>query len=235
MKSLVQMCLQGMMVFLLTGGSLTGQETAFVKAELVTLSWKGKIANLWYETKEGPRTLDVYERGFTAAESYIGPKELKFYPDRSALDLSPEKRPEPVASAVLPAGGGEFLLIFVERINPAGSWKVEVMDNSVSNLPEGGYRVVNLTKDSYNAYFDREAVAVKASGITVVRPAKRDSVRDLPIQIMKGKQLVYSSIWGHRETQRATVFLMPASPGAQFLTIRRYFQPVVERETAGNP
>ncbi len=222
-------------MLLLMSGSAIAQEENFLKAQIVTLSWKGKVDGLWFLTKDGPKALEAYERGFTAAENYVGPRRMAFHKDPAELELPPEKRPQPVAVATLPAEGGEVLLIFVENPGSQASWRIEVMDNSVKNLPAGGYRVVNMTKETYSAAFDRDITPIKASGITIVRPTKRNEVRDMPVQIARGKQLVYSSIWGHRETQRGTVFLMPGKTEKDFLTIRRYFQPVLEPETAAVP
>ncbi|MBX3742276.1 MAG: hypothetical protein KF712_14890 [Akkermansiaceae bacterium] len=236
MKSLIGSIIHGgVAALLLLSGMALAQEEDFLKAQIVTLSWKGKVDGLWFVTKDGPKTMEAYERGFTAAESYVGPRRIAFHRERSELDLPPEKRPQPVAVATLPAEGGEVLLIFVENPASQDSWKVEVMDNSIKNLPAGGYRVVNMTKDAYSAAFDRDVIAIKASGMTIIRPAKRNDVRDLPVQIARGKQLVYSSIWGHRESQRGTVFLMPGKTEKDFLTIRRYFQPVLQPETAAAP
>lgn len=236
MKSFIRTLVRGgLSALLLMSGMATAQEESFLKAQIVTLSWKGKVDGLWFLTKDGPKTLEAYERGFTAAESYVGPRRMAFYKHPEELELPPEKRPQPVAVATLPAEGGEILLIFVENPNDRNSWRVEVMDNSIGNLPAGGYRVVNMTKDAYSAAFDRDVIPIKASGITIVRPTKRDGARDLPVQIARGKQLVYSSIWGHRESQRGTVFLMPGKTEKDFLTIRRYFQPVLEPETAATP
>ncbi|WAC19694.1 hypothetical protein OVA24_20970 [Luteolibacter sp. SL250] len=236
MKSLIRSFIHGgLAALLLLSGMAAAQEEEALKAQIVTLSWKGKVDALWFATKDGPKTLEAYERGFTAAESYVGPRRIAFHRARGELDLPPDKRPQPVAVATLPADGGEVLLIFVENPASPASWRVEVMDNSITNLPAGGYRVVNMTKEVYSAAFDRDVISIKASGTTIVRPAKRNDVRDLPVQIAKGKQLVYSSIWGHRESQRGTVFLMPGKTEKDFLTIRRYFQPVLQPETAGNP
>ncbi len=236
MKSLIRRLIHGgLTALLLMSGFAQAQEENFLKAQIVTLSWKGKVDGLWFMTKDGPKELEAYERGFTAAEGYIGPRRMAFHRDRSELELPPEKRPQPVAVATLPEEGGEVLLVFVGNTEGGEAMRVEVMDNSIRNLPAGGYRVVNMTKDAYSAAFERDVIPIKASGITIVRPTKRDAVRDLPIQIARGKQLVYSSIWGHRESQRGTVFLMPGRTEKDFLTIRRYFQPVLEPETAAAP
>lgn len=215
--------------------ALKAQDGSFLKAEIVTLSWKGKIPGLWFQTKSGPQSLDIYDRSFTPPEEYIGPRQIAFHSERENLILPPDQRPEPVAVATLPEGGGEVLLIFIEKAGEQKAWQIQVLDNSMQNLPAGGYRVVNLTKDPYTAAFDRTTTPVKASGTTIIRPTKQNDVRDLAVQFAKGSQLVYSSIWGHQENRRGTIFLLPGDKGSQFISIRRYFQPVLKPETEGNP
>lgn len=67
------------------------------------------------------------------------------------------------------------------------------------------------------------------------RPTKQDEIRDLAVQFGKGKQLVYSSVWGHQENRRGTIFLLPGDAGSQFISVRRYFQPVLQPGTQETP
>jgi len=236
MKPNLRSSLGGMLVILcILCQALHAQDPNTIKAEIVALSWKGKIPGLWFQTKSGPQSLDVYDRGFTSPAEYTGARTIAFHGSAGDLNLPPAQQPEPVAIAQLPERGGQVLFLFTEKSGAKQKWQVQVMDNSMHNLPAGGYRVVNFTKEPYTALFDRTVTPVTASGITIIRPTKQDEVRDLAVQFGRGKQLVYSSVWGHQENRRGTIFLLPGDAGSQFISVRRYFQPVLQPGTQETP
>lgn len=206
----------------------TAQEEDFIQVEFITLSWKGNIKNLWFMSKEGHRKLDVYERDFTMPEIYTGPPIIRFYEDEAALDLPPEDRPEPSALAKLPASGGKILLMFAPKGSEENSWTVRVLDNSPATFPPGAYRVMNLGTSALRIALDRKVTPVKANSLAIVRPDRSDEVRDMPVQIAEGNKMVFSSIWGHQEDRRTTVFIIPDPNARNGIGVRRFYQAVIK-------
>ena len=218
----------GLSLLISSAATSLGQEKNFVKAELVTLSWQSNIKNLWFQAKEGLRKLDVYERDFTMPEEYTGPLVIQFYSDEATLRLPPKERPAPQAIAKLPASGGKVLLIFAPKPQGEIGWAVRVLDNSPVNFPPGAYRFMNLTQDPIQVALDQKVAPVKANSLTIIRPNRGEEVRDMPAQIGVGKNVVFSSIWGHREDRRTTVFVISDPNGRNGLGIRRFYEPVIK-------
>jgi|GEM_PF-6857667 len=199
-----------------------------IKAEIVTLSWEGNIKDLWYQGSKAPEKLDVYESGFTMPFEYSGPPNIAFYKDKAVLALDPEKRPPPDAIAKLPKNGGSVMLLFTADPNDSGKWDIRSFDNSLSNFPPGSYRIFNLTDSPIQVAIDKTVnPAIAAKNLAVISPPSGEAIRDIMIQIAMGKNIAYSSQWGHRDVRRATVFISPSTRGEGRLEIRKFFQAVI--------
>ena len=201
-----------------------------VKAEFITLGWEANASNLWFMSKEGPRELNAYERGFSNPETYIGPPEILFYADKAVLSQPPEKRPKPVALAKLPPKGGELLLILTRKIVAEEGWDVRVIDNSSTDFPGGAFRVMNLTKTPVQVALEKKITPLAGPGIAILVPSAGESARDISFGVAAGDELVYSSVWGYRDTRRTTVFIVADPEARGGINVRRFYQAVISNE-----
>jgi len=218
--------------WIISAGLVSGQAPDPVKAELITLGWEANVSNLWFMSKEGPRELNAYERGFSSPEQYIGPPEIAFYGDRTALSLPPEKRPTPIALAKLSPKGGQFLLILSRKPAADEGWDVRVIDNSAANFPAGAYRVMNLTKLAVQVALDKKITPLAGPGVTIINPSAGASSRDISFGVAVGNEVVYSSAWGYRDTRRTTVFIVTDPESRGGINVRRFYQAVIPSEQA---
>ena len=206
----------------------TAQEPEKIKAEIVTLSWEGNIKDLWYQGPKETEKIDVYESGFTMPLEYSGPPDIAFYKDRTALALPPEKRPPPTAIARLPENGGSVLLFFTTLPNDPGKWEVRVLDNSIKKFPPGAYRFFNLTETPIQLAINKTFYPpIESRHLSIITPPTGEPIRDIALYIGIGKEIAYSSQWGHRDARRATVFVYPSSRGEGRLEVRKFFQAVI--------
>jgi len=201
------------------------QEEKHVKCGIVTLSWSGNLKGLFYLSADGVKSMDVYESGFTIPEEYTGPPAIPFYADQAALTLPPEKRPEPLGVAKLPAGISSVLLLFTPIADSPGKLDIKVIDNSITDFPPGAYRVFNLTPAKVQIATDKTIhPAIAPQHLGIILPPGGDPVRDMDIRIAVGGKEVYTSQWGHRDIRRTTVFISPDPRGHDQLLLRKFFQ-----------
>lgn len=199
-----------------------------VKAEIVTLSWQGNIKSLWFQGAKDPEQLDIYESGFAMPFEYTGPSAISFYKDKGVFDLPPEKRPPPAAVAKLPGNGGSVMLLFTVVPDDSGKWEVRSFDNSLRSFPPGSYRFFNLTDSPIQIAIDKTVnPPIASKSLAVIAPPSGETIRDVMLQIAVGKNIAYSSQWGHRDVRRATVFVASSTRGERRLEIRKFFQSVI--------
>lgn len=199
-----------------------------IKAEIVTLSWEGNIKDLWFQGNKEPEKLDVYESGFTMPMEYSGPPDIAFYNDKAALALPPEKRPPPTAIAKLPKNGGSVLLFFTPLPNGPDKWEIRTLDNSLKNFPPGAYRFFNLTETPIQVAIDKTFYPpIESKHLSIITSPSGEPIRDIALYIGIGKEIAYSSQWGHRDARRATVFVYPSTRGEGRLEVRKFFQAVI--------
>jgi hypothetical protein len=214
-------------------GTAHAQAPVPIKAEIITLSWDGSIKDLWYQGAKGPEKLDIYDSGFTMPMEYSGPPEIAFYKDKTALALPHEKRPPPTAVAKLPTTGGSVLLFFTTDTTDSNKWEVRILDNSLKNFPPGAYRFFNLTKTSIQIAIDKTFYPpIEPKHLSIVPSPTGEPIRDIALYIGIGKEIAYSSQWGHRDARRATVFVYPSERGEGRLEVRKFFQAVIPEEEA---
>ncbi|MBC8128667.1 MAG: hypothetical protein H8M99_16130 [Gloeobacteraceae cyanobacterium ES-bin-144] len=211
------------------------QKQDFIKAEFITLAWDADIAELWYQAADGNHKLDVYTRGFTSPVLYNGPSSIFLYDKEDDLKLLPEKRPAPKAVAKLPPAGGAFLLLFTIKDQANQTLNVQVINNGTDGFPAGAYRVFNLTKESSQVNMDNKIVPIGVGSVSIIRPDKGDDVRDMGVKIALGDKVVYSSIWGHEESRRATVFIVPSPEALNGVIVKRFNQAVLPPRQPANP
>lgn len=212
-------------------GAYAQQTSELVSAKLTTLSWENNIKNLWYQAKDGPRSMEAYSRGLTTPVAYTGPGVIRFHPDAETLALPPEVRPAPIATATLPATGGELLLVFTPAGNDKPGWDVRVIGNSTDDFPLGAYRFFNFTPNTLRVALDKTVESVGSFSSFIVRPAGGEPVRDISVMTALGNKIIYSSIWGHEEKRRANVFILPDPQGRNGISVRQFYQ----SEMTGNP
>jgi hypothetical protein len=209
-------------------GVTRAQVPETIKAEIITLSWEGNIKDLWFQGTKEPQNLDVYESGFTMPTEYSGPSDIVFYKGKAALALSPEKRPPPAAIAKLPKNGGSVLLLFTAIPNNPDKWQVRIFDNSLKNFPPGAYRFFNLTQTPIQVAIDKTFYPpIESNHLSLITSPTGEPVRDIALYIGIGKEIAYSSQWGHRDARRATVFVYPSTRGDGRLEVRKFFQAVI--------
>lgn len=196
-----------------------------VKCEIVTLSWSGNIKGLAYASADGVKSMDVYESGLTIPEEYTGSAVLRFYANQAALTLPPEKRPEPLGIAKLPAGISSVLLLFTPMPDSPGKMDIKAINNSIADFPPGAYRVFNLTPAKLQIATDKTLhPAIAPQRLGIIRLSSGEPVRDMDIRIAVDGKEVYTSQWGHRDIRRTTVFISPDPRGHDQLLIRKFYQ-----------
>ncbi len=199
-----------------------------IKAEIVTLCWEGNIKDLWYQGNKEPEKVDIYDSGFTIPTEYTGPPDIAFYKEKAALYLPPEKRPPPNAIAKLPKSGGSMLLFFTAIANEPDRWEIRTMDNSLKNFPPGAYRFFNLTETPIQVAIDKTFYPpIESKHLSLIPSPTGEPIRDIALYIGIGKEIAYSSQWGHRDARRATVFVYPSTRGEGRLEVRKFFQAVI--------
>jgi len=205
-----------------------------VSAQLRTLSWNSNIKDLWYQSDAGPERMEAYERDFTMPVEYIGPQVIRFYASENDLSLPPEDRPDPVAVARLPANGGAVLLLFVPKDDAEKGWNVAVIDDSRAGFPNGSYRFFNMTNQPIRVALDRQRESIPATSSAIMRLPSGDANRDIPVLIATGEMTAYSSIWGHTDKRRTTVFVVPDPHGRHGIGLRRFYQASVKEDAAAD-
>ncbi len=213
------------LIFVLTIALALAADGNPVKCEIVSLSWSGNIKGLAYASSEGVKSMDVYESGFTIPEVYTGSAVIPFYADQAALALPPEKRPEPLGIARIPAGVSSVLLLFSPIPESKGKLDIKAINNSVSDFPPGAYRVFNLTPAQLQIATDKTIhPAIASQRLGILLPSSGDPVRDMDIRIAVDGKEVYTSQWGHRDIRRTTVFISADPRGHDQLLIRKFYQ-----------
>ena len=225
--------LSPLFLIMFSQGMANAQAPESVKAEIVTLSWQGNIKNLWFQGAKDPEQLEIYESGFTMPFEYTGPPVISFYKDKGVFALPPEKRPPPVAVAKLPKNGESVMLLFTVAPDDSGKWEVRSFDNSLASFPPGSYRFFNLTDSPIQIAIDKTVnPPIAPKSLAVISPPSGEAIRDIMLQIAAGKNIAYSSQWGHRDVRRATVFVASSTRGVGRLEIRKFFQSVIPEQTS---
>ena len=200
------------------------QEEKNITAELVTLSEKSNIKGLWFQTADGPRKLDVYERDFTMPEKYIGPKVIHFFVNEASLSSSPEDRPDPAAIVELPDDGGKVMLIFAPKAEQKVGWNIRALDNSLEKFPPGSYRFINLCPSEFTVILEGNESPAEPNSVTIISPVASNDTNEAHIQIGLEKEIIFSSIWEDKPDSRTTVFVAPDPNGRNGISVRRFSQ-----------
>lgn len=141
-------------------------------------------------------------------------------------DPTSKERWEPYATAPLPGGSRDYLMILLP--NPDGkTCLARLISMDESDLRWGGTRMVNFTSARLVGQVDGKSFAV-ASGDSTVLPfvAGRRSVVDiiLAAESQKGRELVFSSKGIFTPTKRTMLFIVE-KPGADGYETRAIDEP----------
>ncbi len=205
-----------------------------IKTEIVTLSLKGKVGPYYYVDKDGVKELPVSRHGIGSPIRYHGSTTLGLYldkPSSSALKDKKHSLPQPDLQVRLSNKTGRVILLFSQRIANQDKTKTTTvrpffLSNKTSS--KGDYLVFNLSKRDVYISLDKKRKQIKPMKQSILSsPAWKKQAGDLQIALgqKQNKKIksVYNSVWGHRPSQRAILFVYDRGGKKGGLGIRRYY------------
>lgn len=161
---------------------------------------------------------------------YVGPAKIEFFktePPPGAVfdDKGNRQGPRPFATAVLPSGNREMLLLFVplsvDRQKDGLEYRLLPFDDSMESVPWGSYRFINFTERSFVAFAGSKDLRLelkpnRLSETLSPGGAKRNLQWIIYNSPPTGDKPVFSTQWLHRPNYRALIFVTesPHEPGA---------------------
>lgn len=210
------------------------------------LSWDDEIETQYYRTlikdpkapvyftmnKSVPLVISIGDTKIASSfrsepQSYLGPAILEFFtippPPKSALK---ERTPEPVASVFLPPDKTRVLLLFFKQTPPTDHpnlrHHLEVLPDSLDDLPMGGYLLINSTGKKLIGNVDKLSFELEAHSKKHV-PSPADTAQKLEWLFWNGSRKekpLYSSQWNHRPDGRSIIFITESGEQRGALAIK---------------
>lgn len=224
------------------------------------LAWEKPLTTLYYRTLEKPRPgqkfladqlhgqlvlnavkTDAPAQVRSSPTGYAGPQALEFF--RVPPSLTPVKKEfdvEPIAVVNLPAGMSRVLLLFIPQPPPPDKpnliWRVQVLPDSITDLPLGNYLVFNATpKKLLGSYNERSFELVP--GQSVLRKVDWPSGVDMEWRFWEAEnpeRPVHTSLWRHKQDGRYIIFIMGGTDAASALQVKAITE-YGEPKQAANP
>ncbi len=218
------------------------------------LAWEKPLSRIYYRTVErpqpgvryladqmqGPLVLNAVKTEAPASArstpvGYKGPASLEFF--RVPPPVTPvakEFAPDPIAIVNLPANASRVLLLFIPQPAPPDKpnlvWRVEVIPDSLTDLPLGNYMLLNATqKKLLGSYSDRSFELVP--GTPMLRKLDWPSGVDLEWRFWEADNTarpVHTSLWRHKQDGRYIIFIRGDGDGSSALQVKaitEYGQP----------
>ena len=135
-----------------------------------------------------------------------------------------EKIKQPVATANVSALGKRPILIFIADPQNPDAYRVLGFADSVKDIPPGGYRFLNLTKQQVGVVLEKEKLLIPPAGegILVSKPSAGETSCQVVVYgiIDQVPRAVYSSIWTWNEKRRSMVIVVPAPSRSSGVAVR---------------
>ena len=152
---------------------------------------------------------------------YVGPAKIEFFETEPPAgpvfdDEGNRLGPLPFATANLPSGKRELLLLFVplsvDQQKYGLKYRLLPFDDSLDSVPWGSYRFINFTNRSFVAYAGSKSQRFelnpnRLSATIAPGGAKRNLQWLIYGNASGAEELVFSSQWLHRPDYRSLIFV----------------------------
>lgn len=160
-------------------------------------------------------------------QSYLGPAILEFFTIPPPTKTTPKVRtPEPVASVFLPPDKTRVLLLFFKQTSAADHsnprYHIEVIPDSLDDLPMGGYLLINSTGKKLIGSAEKLSFELEAHSKKHL-PSPADTIQKLEWIFWndsRKKKPLYSSLWSHRPDGRTIILITDSEEQRDALTIK---------------
>ncbi|MEZ5302647.1 MAG: hypothetical protein R3F11_18725 [Verrucomicrobiales bacterium] len=120
-----------------------------------------------------------------------------------------------------------MLLLFAPDESAPGKLSVRAFPNDEARMPEGGYRILNLSKLPVSGTLGGVSFAAKPGEATVIRkPGRLGEYRSLDVKIRREvrreTKVIYSAVWGFHPARRTTVIITDNASKAEEITVRKF-------------
>jgi hypothetical protein len=224
------------LVLLTAWASLSAQtEEPALSVRFTCLAWDGVRAHdLTYRKGDQLEPLRISSSYRSKQYTYQGANPIVFY--RGVITLPDgSTQPRPVASATIPEGQREVLLLFLAAApdQPDGmEYNVVVIDDSDVRFPWGSYCIYNLSAHEIGGIFGSEKFVISGKKSKIVMPDSDDLV-DVQIhfsQMIEGQWVPkVNTRWLYRKNARSIVFvtddLSARNPRLKVKSIDQYQKP----------
>jgi hypothetical protein len=135
-----------------------------------------------------------------------------------------EKIKQPVATVDVSGLGKRPILVFLADERKSGTYRVLGFADSVKDVPPGGYRFLNLTKQRVGVVLEKEKLLIPPGGVGNVssKPSAGGTACQVVVYgiIDNVPMAVYSSIWTWNEKRRSMVIVVPAPSRSSGIAVR---------------
>ncbi|MCB1208058.1 MAG: hypothetical protein KDK97_01965 [Verrucomicrobiales bacterium] len=171
----------------------------------------------------------------STAHGYLGPQVIEFFavaPPNVAVEE--DFHIEPIARATIPFAATRCLFLFFKQTPPPNEpnlrYRVQTLEDSLLDLPQGSYLVFNATRRNLIGAYDETRFDVPAGNRVLLRPDITDGGNGAWRfwDAAEAKKPIHSSMWRHRAAGRFILFINsdPEHPaGLKVKAIPEFGQP----------
>lgn len=158
----------------------------------------------------------------STAHGYLGPQVIEFFAVAPPnVGVKADFRIQPIARATIPFGATRCLFLFFKQAPPPNEpnlrYRVQTLEDSLLDLPQGAYLVFNATRKSLIGAHDETRFDVSAGNRVLLRPELKDGGNGAWRfwDAAEAKKPIHSSMWRHRSAGRFILFINtdPEHPG----------------------
>ena len=145
---------------------------------------------------------------------YLGPQVIEFFAVAPPnVPTSDEFRIAPIARATIPFASTRCLFLFFKQTPPVNEpnlrYRVQTLEDSLLDLPQGSYLVFNATNRNLIGSYDEVRFDVPAGASQLLRPEIADGKNGAWRfwDAANLKKPIHSAVWRHRTDGRYILFI----------------------------